>query len=76
MFRMASNRSALSAGLGISVDIRAIFPAAAKVWRQLHKALFDTYRPELQYMRGPGPQRREKHGALQTTRSSAVVNRE
>lgn len=73
MFRVASNRSALSAGLVISVDIRAIFPAAAKAWRRLHKALFDTYRPELHYMRGPGPKWRERHGALQTSRSGAVV---
>jgi hypothetical protein len=25
-------------------------------------ALFDPYRPELHYMRGPGPKWREKHG--------------
>ena len=63
MFRVASNRSALSVGLAISVDTRAIFPAAAKAWRELHKTLFDTYRPELHYMRGPGPKWREKHGS-------------
>jgi hypothetical protein len=54
MFRVTSNRFALSAGLAISVDTRAIFTAVAKAWRQLHKALFDTYRPELHYMRGRG----------------------
>jgi len=59
MFRVASNRSALSAGLVMSVGTGAIFPAAAKAWRRLHKALFDTYRPELHYMRGPGPKWRE-----------------
>jgi acetyl esterase/lipase len=73
MFRVASNRSALLADLAVSVDTPAIFQAAAKAWRQLNKALFDTYRPELHYMRGPGPKWREKHGALQTTRSSAVL---
>src|SRR5712691_5974443 len=73
MFHVASNCSALSAGLVISVDTRAIFPAAVKAWRHLHKALFDTYRPELHYMRGPGPKWREKHGALQTTRSGAAL---
>ncbi len=26
-------------------------------------ALFDSYRPELHYMRGPGPKWRAKHGA-------------
>jgi hypothetical protein len=30
--------------------------------RQLTQHLFDTYRPELHYMRGPGPKWRAKHG--------------
>jgi len=30
-----------------------------KVWR----SLFDPYRPELHYMRGPGPKWHEKHDA-------------
>ena len=30
-------------------------------WRQLAAALSDPYRPELHYMRGPGPKWREKH---------------
>lgn len=75
MFRVASNRSASSAELPHSVDIRALLPAAAKAWRQLRKVLFDTYRPELHYLRGPGPKWRERHGALQTTPSDALVNR-
>jgi hypothetical protein len=29
--------------------------------RWLRNALFDSYRPELHYMRGPGPKWREKH---------------
>jgi hypothetical protein len=29
--------------------------------RQLTQHLFDSYRPELHYMRGPGPKWREKH---------------
>jgi hypothetical protein len=29
--------------------------------RSLSAALFDHYRPELHYMRGPGPKWREKH---------------
>jgi hypothetical protein len=32
----------------------------AERWRRL-SALFDPYRPELHYMRGPGPKWREKH---------------
>ena len=30
--------------------------------RQLLKSLFDPYRPEQHYMRGPGPKWHEKHG--------------
>jgi hypothetical protein len=35
--------------------------AAARRWRWLTSSLFDPYRPELHYMRGPGPKWREKH---------------
>jgi hypothetical protein len=31
--------------------------------RQLFRDLSDPYRPELHYMRGPGPKWREKHGS-------------
>jgi hypothetical protein len=31
------------------------------MWRSLAKDLFDPYRPELYYMRGPGPRWRAKH---------------
>ena len=30
-------------------------------WQRLVKQLLDPYRPELHYMRGPGPKWREKH---------------
>lgn len=30
---------------------------------RLFRSLFDPYRPELHYMRGPGPKWRAKHGA-------------
>jgi len=33
-------------------------------WRRLVKDLFDPYRPERHYMRGPGPKWREKHGIV------------
>ena len=32
------------------------------LWRQVNKELFGGYRPELHYMRGPGPAWRAKHG--------------
>ncbi len=30
-------------------------------WRQFYAKAFDPYRPELHYMRGPGPAWRAKH---------------
>ena len=34
------------------------------LWRRLRQRIFDSYRPELYYMRGPGPKWREKHAHL------------
>ncbi len=34
----------------------------AGLWRQFMKDLLDPYRPELHYMRGPGPKWCEKRG--------------
>jgi hypothetical protein len=41
---------------GRSIDV------AARRWRWLRTSLFESYQPELHYMRGPGPKWREKHG--------------
>ena len=41
------------AGLGRALAIR---------WRELSRGLLHPYRPELHYMRGPGPAWRAKHG--------------
>jgi hypothetical protein len=40
---------------GLISDIR-------KFWRAFAAAAFNPYRPELHYMRGPGPAWRTKHG--------------
>ena len=32
------------------------------LWRDFVRDLFDGYRPERHYMRGPGPKCRAKHG--------------
>ena len=37
--------------------------ALRRRWRRLTAALLDPYRPELHYMRGPGPKWHAKHGA-------------
>jgi hypothetical protein len=47
---------------GVTSDCRR---ALAGRWREQAKGLFNGYRPELHYMRGPGPKYREKHGLAQ-----------
>jgi hypothetical protein len=47
-------------------NLRIVFSAAGlvplvNIWRKLRQRIFDSYRPELHYMRGPGPKWREKH---------------
>ena len=49
-----------------SSNLRIVFSAAGpmplvNIWRRLRREIFDSYRPELHYMRGPGPRWREKH---------------
>jgi len=39
-----------------------LLASAAKAYREVVRELFDPYRPELYYMRGPGPRWAEKHG--------------
>ena len=54
---------------------QVIFPAsdllaaAAEIWCRLQKRIFDPYRPEKHYMRGPGPKWREKHAHAGSIRS-------
>jgi hypothetical protein len=48
-----------------TVMCRAPAEAVGKLWRTLGNA-FDTYRPELYYMRGPGPKWRAKHLGIVT----------
>ena len=73
MFSVEPNHSAPSLGRVNPVDRPPIFPAIAAAWRELRKGFLETYRPELHYMRGPGPKWREKHGAPPAIRSGAVV---
>ena len=42
----------------------------AVIWRRLKSGIFDPYRPELHYMRGPGPKWYEKHARAQRKASS------
>ena len=43
------------------------------IWRTLTQGLFNPYRPELHYMRGPGPKWREKHPGDRSLRSHFTV---
>lgn len=42
--------------------LRHLVVRAVNVLQDLRNAIFDTYRPELYYMRGPGPRWHAKHG--------------
>jgi hypothetical protein len=43
----------------------ALAAGVSPPWRALTKALFDDYRPERHYMRGPGPKWHEKHDRVE-----------
>jgi hypothetical protein len=51
---------------GLSAEFRTF-------WRQFVAKAFNPYRPELHYMRGPGPAWRAKHMAVSPTIQSMVV---
>lgn len=38
-----------------------MLPRVRALWRSLMSSVFDPYRPELHYMRGPGPRFRERY---------------
>ena len=40
----------------------ALSAAGLDIWRRLRHGMLDSYRPELHYMRGPGPAWRAKYG--------------
>jgi hypothetical protein len=49
--------------------LRIVFSAAGlmplvNIWHSLRREIFDSYRLELHYMRGPGPRWREKHARI------------
>ncbi|RWB73039.1 MAG: hypothetical protein EOQ50_18965 [Mesorhizobium sp.] len=48
--------------IGMSISSGRVSAAAAL--RRFVRDLFDPYRPELHYMRGPGPRWREKNDKL------------
>jgi hypothetical protein len=59
----------VTTGTPILAELALIGASAHEMGRRLFGAItrrvqdvFDSYRPELHYMRGPGPRWREKHG--------------
>ena len=48
-----------------TVMCRELAEALAELWRTFGRA-FDSYRPELYYMRGPGPKWRARHSGIVT----------
>jgi hypothetical protein len=60
-----------STAASILAELALISDSAREMGRRLFAAItvrmrnvFDPYRPELHYMRGPGPKWRQKHGIL------------
>src|SRR5262249_56591316 len=51
---------------GLAADVTDLF-------RTLAKALFDPYRPELHYMRGPGPKWHAKHDPVCAPKAVAAM---
>jgi hypothetical protein len=49
------------------------FAAIGGFWRQFCQRAFNPYRPELHYMRGPGPAWRAKHMALSPAVQAMVL---
>jgi hypothetical protein len=54
-------RAPISAGPRVRRPAPRFGSAVVQLGQGLMKDLFDPYRPELHYMRGPGPKWREKH---------------
>jgi hypothetical protein len=40
---------------------RQVTSVVVSLWHAMRRDLFDSYRPERHYMRGPGPKWRAKH---------------
>ena len=56
------NSASLSSPAGSRDGQASIFAEIRDFWRQFFARAFSPYRPELHYMRGPGPAWRAKHG--------------
>ncbi|MDP1882613.1 MAG: hypothetical protein Q8K88_06980 [Bradyrhizobium sp.] len=60
---MANTSTSFSTAAGSRNGLPGVFAEVRDFWRQFLARAFDTYRPELHYMRGPGPAWRAKQTA-------------
>ena len=60
--KMATVTSTDRPGIG-TAQRSSIYQEIRDFWQQFFVEAFNPYRPELHYMRGPGPAWRAKHGA-------------
>jgi hypothetical protein len=65
MIRTTTRKLAARKNPGLVADI-------AELVRNLAKAVFDSYRPELHYMRGPGPKWHAKHDLPRAAKAVAA----
>jgi hypothetical protein len=65
MIRTTTRKLAARKNPGLVADI-------AELFQNLAKALFDFYRPELHYMRGPGPKWHAKHDLSRAAKTVAA----
>jgi len=57
----ASLSTRVSSPAHVSAGLAKPFAELRAFWREFIARAFDSYRPELHYMRGPGPAWRAKH---------------
>jgi hypothetical protein len=67
---MANRSATFSTAAGSRDGQFGAFAEIRDFWRQFFARAFDPYRPELHYMRGPGPAWRAKQMASSQPRSS------
>ena len=60
--------AAMATSVAIATKIRLNQHFLQHLFAHLNEELFDSYRPEKHYMRGPGPKWRQKHGHVNGTK--------
>ena len=67
---MANTSTSFSTAAGSRNGQSGVFAEVRHFWRQFVARAFDSYRPELHYMRGPGPAWRAKQTASSQLQST------